>query len=55
MKLLKVGQRIKYRSLRGTVLRISLLPLKSKEYEVQLDNGAMCVGSIKQFKPVKRA
>lgn len=49
----KVGQRIKYRSLRGTVLRISMLSIREKGYVVQLDNGAFCSGTNKQFKAVK--
>lgn len=52
---LKVGQRIKYRSMRGTVLSIHFLPLKRRSYEVKLDNGAFCLGTQKQFQPVKKA
>lgn len=53
-KTLKVGQRVKYRSLRGTVLSISILPLKVKSYEVKLDNGVFASGTDKQLSPVYR-
>lgn len=57
MKALKVGQRVKVRALRGTVLSISTLVFapKCKEYTVQLDQGAMVKGTSHQVTAVRKS
>ena len=51
----KVGQRIKTRSLRGTVLSIYRLVTGEPEYAVRLDNGINAKGTKYQFEAVRKA
>lgn len=51
----KVGQRIKTRSLRGTVLSIYRLVTGEPEFSVRLDNGINAKGTKHQFAPVRKA
>lgn len=53
MPRLKVGQRVKYRLLRGTVLS-AYLPIIRNCYQVRFDNGILAIGSTHQLKPVRR-
>ena len=51
--LLKVGKRIKFREIRGTIT--ALIPASlgyAKAYEARLDNGVGVVGSRYQFEPI---
>jgi hypothetical protein len=50
----KVGQRIKTRALRGTVLTICRLTNGEPQFTVKLDNGINAKGTRHQFKPVRR-
>jgi hypothetical protein len=53
--MLKVGKRIKFREIRGTIT--AMIPASqgyAKAYEVRLDNGAGVVGSKYQFEVVRR-
>ena len=57
-KTFKVGQRVKMRGLRGTVLTLVTRATgehKPVGYTVRMDNGAHVQGSKHQFEPVKRA
>ena len=52
----KTGQRIKYRSIRGTILAtFKMVPTKPINYLVRLDNGANVMGTKHQFTPARRA
>ena len=51
--MLKAGQRIKWRGLRGTILTI-YLPVKRAQYQAIMDNGAFIVGTTHQLKPVMK-
>ena len=54
MAKLKVGQRIKYRNLRGTILSAYIPALHKDTYQIRFDNGIMAIGTGQQLKPVMR-
>lgn len=59
MNLFKVGQRIKYRGLRGTVLSVAIpsrFDMKGgiPHYQVKLDNGAHATGTKHQLEAVRK-
>ena len=51
--MLKLGQRIKWRGLRGTVLTV-YMPVRRGQYQAIMDNGAFIMGTKHQLKPVMR-